>query len=55
MPGLAGRLQGLQRFLNQRSQRICVAGNVWWIATHKVSPDELKKRAEALMKQQAQR
>jgi PhnB protein len=33
------------------------AGNTWWIATHKedVSPEELKKRAEAFMKQQAQR
>jgi uncharacterized glyoxalase superfamily protein PhnB len=31
------------------------AGNLWWIATHQedVSPDELKKRAEAVMKQQA--
>jgi uncharacterized glyoxalase superfamily protein PhnB len=30
------------------------AGNLWWIATHKedVSPEELKKRAEAYMKQQ---
>jgi uncharacterized glyoxalase superfamily protein PhnB len=29
------------------------AGNTWWIATHKedVSPEELKKRAEAFMKQ----
>jgi PhnB protein len=28
-------------------------GNTWWIATHKedVSPEELKKRAEAFMKQ----
>jgi hypothetical protein len=33
------------------------AANIWWIATHKedVSPEELKKRAEAFMKQQAQR
>jgi uncharacterized glyoxalase superfamily protein PhnB len=32
------------------------AGNVWWIATHKedVPPEELKKRAEAFMKQQSQ-
>ena len=31
------------------------AGNVWWIATHKedVPPEELKKRAEAFMKQQS--
>jgi len=33
------------------------AGNIWWIATHKedVPPEELKKRAEAFMKQQEQR
>lgn len=33
------------------------AGNIWWIATHKedVPPDELKKRAEAFMTQQAQK
>jgi hypothetical protein len=32
------------------------AGNMWWIATHKedVPPEELKKRAEAFMKQQSQ-
>jgi PhnB protein len=32
------------------------AGNTWWIATHKedVPPEELKKRAEDFMKQQAQ-
>lgn len=32
------------------------AGNIWWIATHKedVSPDQLKERAEAFMKQQSQ-
>ena len=32
------------------------SGNVWWIATRKedVSPDELKKRGEAYMKQQSQ-
>jgi uncharacterized glyoxalase superfamily protein PhnB len=31
-------------------------GNMWWIATHKedVPPEELKKRAEAFMKQQSQ-
>jgi PhnB protein len=31
--------------------------NTWWIATHKedVSSDELKKRAQEFMKQQAQR
>lgn len=30
-------------------------GNMWWIATHKedVPPDELKRRAEARMKQQS--
>ena len=30
------------------------SGNIWWIATHKedVPPEELAKRAEALMKQQ---
>ena len=33
------------------------AGNIWWIATHQedVPPDELKKRAEAFMTQQAQK
>jgi PhnB protein len=33
------------------------AGNIWWIATHKedVPPDEMKKRAEAFMKQQDRR
>jgi PhnB protein len=33
------------------------SGNTWWIATHKedVSSDDLKKRAQAFMKQQAQR
>jgi PhnB protein len=33
------------------------SGNTWWIATHKedVPPEELKKRAEAFMKQQSQR
>lgn len=33
------------------------SGNTWWIATHKedVSADELKKRTEEFMKQQAQR
>src|SRR5918996_1347556 len=32
------------------------AGNIWWIATHKedVSPEQLKERAEAFMKQQSQ-
>jgi PhnB protein len=32
------------------------SGNMWWIATHKedVAPEELKKRAEAFMKQKAQ-
>ncbi len=31
------------------------AGNLWWIGTHKedVPPDELKRRAEAFMKQPA--
>jgi PhnB protein len=31
-------------------------GNIWWIATHKedVAPEELKKRAEAMMKQRGQ-
>ncbi|MGH7848003.1 MAG: VOC family protein [Candidatus Binatia bacterium] len=32
------------------------SGNMWWIATHKedVAPEELKKRAEAFIKQKAQ-
>ena len=32
------------------------SGNMWWIATHKedVAPEELKKRAEAFMKQKTQ-
>ncbi len=31
------------------------AGNLWWIATHKedVSPEELAKRAQAMMKKQS--
>ncbi len=29
------------------------SGNIWWIATHKedVAPEEMKRRAEAMMKQ----
>ncbi len=33
------------------------SGSVWWIATHKedVSPDEMKRRAQASMRQQRER
>ena len=33
------------------------SGNIWWIATHKedVSPEEMKRRAQAFMRQQRER
>jgi PhnB protein len=42
------------QFYGDRSAGVKDAfGNVWWIATHieGVSPEELKRRVEALMKQ----
>jgi PhnB protein len=55
--GAASLMEPIDQFYGDRHGGIKdPAGNTWWIATHQedVAPDELARRAEAFMKQQAQ-
>ena len=53
--GATSTMEPADQFYGDRSAGVRdPVGNQWWIATHKedVPPEELKKRAEAAMKQQ---
>ena len=53
--GATSMMEPADQFYGDRSAGVKdSSGNLWWIATHKedVPPEELKKRAEAAMKQQ---
>ncbi len=52
--GATSLMEPADQFYGDRSAGVKdLSGNYWWIATHKedVPPEELKKRAEAAMKQ----
>jgi PhnB protein len=52
--GAASIMEPADQFYGDRSAGVQdPSGNQWWIATHKedVPPEELKKRAEAVMEQ----
>ena len=53
--GAVSMMEPADQFYGDRSAGVKdPSGNLWWIATHKedVPPEELKKRAEAVMRQQ---
>lgn len=52
--GCSSTMEAADQFYgNQNAGIKDPCGNIWWIATHKedVAPEEMKRRAEAMMKQ----